>query len=467
MRRLMIVALAGATCLAGATFEREEREAIVRFWNTPGRYEVTAPDGADRTGPWQVRLTAEGSLWLWNYNKARGLAKGPPSQVPPPTPEAREWEAWIDAKVARDRWDAGEAARMANGKLLGRQFSSAAPEPPEPGPAPQSLLNLAGPPPSFAGVVAPLRHIVRLEPGSEFVYQDNPNMRPRFAYYRFPQGVMLGGKAVRTLPAQELDALLQSAGIGPAEGRVMRSVSLLEGGFESINTYDTGFLSVGFIQFATLAGGAGSLGSVLKRMKADAPEAFQSDFRRFGIDVAESGEVLVVDPETGAELQGSVAVKKIIDDKRLVAPFQRAGMGRPFRIAQLQIALEQYFPGSDKVRLTVRNRVIEGKVSDVIRSEAGLATLMDRKVNTGKIDILFDVLCEVAEHANATTLAELAAFEKDIVAAVQFRKDYLADPTLSQPAEPPAKRPYNSISRGVGGKRGSRSGGGTRGQAIP
>jgi hypothetical protein len=43
---------------------------------------------------------------------------------------------------------------------------------------------------------------------------------------------------------EELNRIFAASGLTPVEARVMRAVSLLEGGFDSINTYDTGF-SVG------------------------------------------------------------------------------------------------------------------------------------------------------------------------------------------------------------------------------
>jgi hypothetical protein len=63
-------------------FTDAERTALVAFWNAPGRQEITALPDAAKTGPWQVRLTPEGSTWLLGYQRAiRGSGKSiPPSQ---------------------------------------------------------------------------------------------------------------------------------------------------------------------------------------------------------------------------------------------------------------------------------------------------------------------------------------------------------------------------------------------------
>ncbi|HEY0867242.1 MAG TPA: hypothetical protein VGE01_07685, partial [Fimbriimonas sp.] len=333
-------------------------------------------------------------------------------------------------------------------------------QPEEPGPAPADLVALVGDPPPFAAPVAPLRHIIRFDDGLEVSYVDQVAMRPRYAYFRFPQGVMYAGQSVRKMEGSELASLFSEAGIDGTASKVFQAISLLEGGFDSVNTYDTGFVSVGFIQFACLSGGSGSLGSVLLEMKRSTPEEFERNFRRFGLDVDDSAVLIAADPSTGSVVRGPEAAQKIIDDKRLIAVFQRAGAQcRAFRLAQLRVAKKQYYPDEDAVSLICNEGVMFGKVSDFIRSEAGMATLMDRKVNTGKTDPLISVATRVAKERGVKTLSELAAFEFDIVKALKYRKDYLADPNLSQPAltEPvlPKERAFSSASRG-GGTRGKR-----------
>ena len=92
----------------------------------------------------------------------------------------------------------------------------------------------------------------------------------------------------------------------------------------------------------------------------------------------------MVDPATGAELSGPDAVHKIVDDKRLIAIFQRAGRhSHAFKVAQVKIAKSHYWPAEDQFTVVLDGRTITGRVSDVIHTEAGMATLFDRKVNRG------------------------------------------------------------------------------------
>ncbi len=452
----VLLGLAGAGLAFAQAFSDDERAAVLAFWSESGRYTVAAPLAAATKGPFQVRLTVESSQWLWNYDRARGLAKGPPTaEVPPANPEQRIWDAWIEAKIAWDRYEAAARAAAANAVVLGISF----PEEPvakRPGEIPAGLLKLAGNPPPFAGVVAPMMHQIKFDETMTISYADQPLLRSRYAYYRFPQGVMSGGTRVRELPPEFVDRLFVEAGVNASERKVMAAVSLLEGGFDSVNTYDTGFVSVGFIQFACLQAGAGSLGQVLRREKREDPEAFETDFRRFGLDVAEDGALVALDPSTGAELRGPAAAAKIIDDKRLIAVFQRAGkLSKAFRMAQIRVAKALYYPGSDEVAIQVGGQTLSGPISTIVKSEAGMATLMDRKVNTGTVSPLSTVLALVAGENRIQKFEDLAKFERDIVMAMRFRKDYLTDEALSQPgAAMKPKRDYGAAARHQSGRRG-------------
>jgi hypothetical protein len=429
-------------------FTDAERAAIVAFWNNPGRQEITAPPDAAKTGPWQVRLTPEGSVWLLEYQKAiRGSGK-----VIPPTQDARasllspqaEWESWVTARVAYDRYQAGAAAARANAAvcpaLVPAPAIPAPPSPPlavAPGPAPPELVAVCGNPPPFANAVSPLQYSIRIDdPGDTYVYQDNVTMRDRYAYYRFPQGTVAYGKKLENFSDRELGDLFRKAGFTPGEQRIFTAVSGLEGGFETVNTYDTGYVSVGFIQFITLASGREDLARVMADEKANYPQDFLNDFHRLGMDIQPGdGTLTVVDPATGAELVGRDAVLRVIEDKRLTAVFQRAGRkSEAFRVAQIRTARASYWPAGDPLQITLPNgTTISGVVSDFIKSEAGLATLLDRKVNVGNIRLLTEVAAQTLQAHKGKKLTDLARYEREIIKAMKYRSDFLQDKKLSQP----------------------------------
>jgi hypothetical protein len=419
-------------------FTESEKSRIQSFWNGNGRFTVTAPKELRNKGPWQVRLTPEGSTWLYTFNSARGIGKGAVAKANLPRWEVQhEWEQWVNARIAFDWAQAGRAAAEANSRFMGRDMAGPDTSASDPGAAPSSLRTFAGDPPRFAAAVAPNQYVIHFEDGSQVKMMDNPSLRANFPSYRFAQGVMSSGTPVKSLPSGDLDALFSQAGIDSSTQKVMKAVSCLEGGFDSINTYDTGYVSVGLIQFACLSKGAGSLGRVLLREKQENPAAFERDFRHYGVDVTPGGALVALDLDTALVYEGAAAARRIINDKRLAAVFQHAGQrSTPFQVAQLKIAKDQYYPSEDVLTINAAGgQTITARVGDFIRSEAGLATVMDRKVNTGRLDPLPAVLSHVATECNCRSAEELATHEREVIAALRFRKDYTLDPELSQPSD--------------------------------
>jgi hypothetical protein len=453
---LALVCCAG--CGLAQQFSSSDRDSVMRYWSRPDRYTVSIPDDATTAGIWQVRLTVAGSQWLWNYQKGKRV---PPTETPvPQSGQEKDWDTWIQAKVAHDRWQALMAAQNANEKILGKRLpeaDKAAPvdEPPQPGPIPADLQAAVGDCPPLASAVVPMKHTVTFDDLS-LTYKDHTRLSsPRYAYYRFDDGVMSVGTPAKSMAPDHLAELCKAAGIDESCSRVMKAVSILEGGFDSVNTYDTGFVSVGFIQFASLSGGSNSLGALLKNYKDQFPSDFDSDFRNFGIDVTTDGVLDVLDLSTGAELTGPDANRQIIEDKRLIAVFQRAGLkSDKFNAMQLKTAHDLYLPSLDPISIQIGGRTVTGVVSDFVKSEAGMAILMDRKVNTGKIDPLVQMVSDLANELQIQSLSELAPYEHDLVAAVRYRKDYLADPTLTQPAPSPSSRWSTQRSRSSSGRTG-------------
>lgn len=417
-------------------FSPDGRDQVMAFWAGPGRYVAGPLPDASENGSWRARQTAEGSTWIWQYNRAIRPGKINPSADPEAQNDQQAaWDAWIDRKVALDYWLAEQDAAQKNAAELGRPVAGpSAARPADPGPMPADLRQIAGEAPAFARAVQPLVHTISFSDGLRLNYQDNVSMRRKFAYFRFHEGVQSMGTRMRDIPANEIENLLRAAGISESESRVMKAVSLLEGGFDSVNTYDTGFVSVGFIQFAALSAGSGSLGEVMRRMKIDSPAAFEAHFQDFGLDVAPNGQLVALDPSSGAEFVGPQANSKIISDKRLAAVFQRAGqVSREFRVSQLKVAKEMYYPADDRITVSVGGRSLSARVRDIFRTEAGMATLMDRKVNTGRLAGLNEAVQAVMQRNGLDSIQKAAAFEYDLIRRMQYRKDYLKDIVLLKP----------------------------------
>ncbi|MCE9558178.1 MAG: hypothetical protein K8R88_04440 [Armatimonadetes bacterium] len=424
----------GASIAPAKTAAGMDVQDVQEYWKKTAKYEIKPSMKEAKVGKWQVRLTAEGSKWLSKYNKVKGFAgKVAPNEDAGTTdPSQLTWEQWVKSRIAFDRWEAADLCRAKNkeagGSALPPQDGIA---PISPGPCPAELMLQIGDAPKFAAAVVPHVHEVVFEDGTKIALEDNPAMRSNYTYYRFPQGVNTEGTQLTQLDPKTVDTLFETANLNGSIQRVMCAISPLEGGFDSFNTYDTGFVSVGFIQFASLAEGKGSLGELMGAYKTRDPFTFDSDFRRYGIDVTFDNYLSVVNLGSGKIVTGSEAAMEIIEDKRLAAVFVRAGrLSNSFRVSQLQVARNNYYPADDKVKFAGRSVVI----SDIIRSEAGMATLMDRKVNTGNLSLLSRVCAETFEAKKLTDPMDLGDYESQIISRMKWRKSFLGDKGLSQPA---------------------------------
>jgi hypothetical protein len=415
-------------------FTQDERIAVQEYWAEPDRYVVKY-----LPLPWQAVYSSEASVWLFKFYRAcsKGGRVVPTLNPTPANEQQKRWFDWINQKYEFDRARAQEAALQANNDLTDSLNSRRTIAQPSPGTCPDDLVGLAGEPPKFWVVDKPHTYTVNFGDCS-IPYKDNVFVRPKYPYFRYNIGVNSEGEPVKKLPASEMASLMTDAGLNRTESNVMTAVSQLEGGFDSVNTYDSGYVSVGLVQFATLKAGAGSLGRVLSDLKQHDPVNFQRDFRRFGVDVTENGVLSVVDIYTALEKQGYDANLQIIQDKRLVAVLQRAGQRRPFRIAQLRVARQMFYPLSDEITVRLNGRDVKGHVGDIVRSEAALATLMDRKVNTGGLAPLNAVLTEVASAHGAARIADLAKYEAEVMRRMKYRRDFSKTLTLTQPTTTPA-----------------------------
>ena len=412
-------------------FTRSEINQIINYWHQPGRYTTSAPSKSLELGPWQLRITPKGSHWFWKYNRLEKTKT-----------EKRKWDNWLDKKVRYDRHQVLQRISSINVPWADRKslekyvYGDTLPITPlHPGPVPAKLLEKLGNPPCFATLVTPLQYKVVFDNGIAFQYIDNVRIRhPKWKFYRFSQGVESCGKKLKNIDKSELTKLYQKAGYSPSERKVFEAVSHLEGGFEAVTTYDTGYISVGFVQFTSGKTGLGNLSKLLFSYKKDSKKYFNKHFRRFGIDVNAKKQLVVIDPETGAKLIGEKAVIKVIEDKRLTAVFQRAGKySNSFKIAQLKVAKSIYYPGLKKLYMNKGSEKIAVQIKDIIKSEAGMAVLLDRKIKRGNLGIFKQKLAQLVKNKGLSRFESAARYERELIQELIYRKNFLKDKKLSQP----------------------------------
>jgi hypothetical protein len=129
----------------------------------------------------------------------------------------------------------------------------------------------------------------------------------------------------------------------------------------------------------------------------------------------------------------------MIDDPRLVGVFVHAGRySIKWKAAQVRAAYKVYWPMDGDITIQLSNGPTSCKVSDIVQSEAGITTLLDRKINRGNIREFPDVVNRIAKTHACGTLDDIRQYEKEIIATMRYRVDFLKSTDLSQPADPPS-----------------------------
>ncbi len=213
-------------------------------------------------------------------------------------------------------------------------------------------------------------------------------VKSSFSDPTYTKGVSFVGSQVHKIPA----AYYQGLGVSPKLARILEFVSSHEGNYDSINSYDKAIFSWGFVQFA---GGGRTLHTLLALMKYRNPDLFFDAFQRFGIDVEYSygnerfdpnaTRITVIVPEANTILRGVDAEKHIRDNKLLHGVFIRAGYDPDIAKLQVMMATYEFINPVLRRQITVPIAGAPTKVfiADIIRSDAGLAALIDMAINKG------------------------------------------------------------------------------------
>ncbi|MFM9873327.1 MAG: hypothetical protein ACKVQS_07675 [Fimbriimonadaceae bacterium] len=413
---------------AGA-FSETEADRLVSYWNQPERMKS---EDVNPSQPYQPVYSPIASAWLYNFYKKRDPNQPliPTKPVVARTARHKEWDATIDQQYSQDYAWAQSVAAWMNAGIASNQTEGPVSRPLSPIPA--DLQTTAGTPPPFFLVNRPQKITINLE--SYFgIFEEGVEVPRKYPFLRSAIGTVSSSTPPNDY---ELNTLAAAANLPKNLIKPLAAVARLEGGFDTINTYDTGGISMGIIQFASLMTGRGSLSTLLQTYKNRQPSEYAANFRRYGIDIAFDGRLTVIDPRTGFENSGADAVRVVVEDKRLTAVFQRAAkLSSNFRAAQVRLLGDSYNPAKLSIPVTLGSITTSVQISNFINSEAGLATLMDRLVNRGTIDPLPAVVSNLARENNITTISGLASLEKLVIERMTYRHDFLAVSNLGQPSD--------------------------------
>ncbi|MCU0451691.1 MAG: LysM peptidoglycan-binding domain-containing protein [Bernardetiaceae bacterium] len=243
------------------------------------------------------------------------------------------------------------------------------------------------------------------------------NIQSAFAIYK--DGIMYPGKSSpKSVP---VDAFV-SVGLTTGLARALKVVSENEGNFDAINSYDKAIFSYGFIQFA--GGAGGGLGQMLMNVKTRDPQVFRQLFGQYGVDVQPASPrptIIAASPEAGTLLSGDNACAYLKSNKQLTTAFIAAGFHPTVMLAQIQSAVQGYVNPALGLKLTLQvgtQTYANVPITQIIRTEAGVATLIDLTVNqwinrTGQF--FAQAISQVAAASRLSSLQQLSMINEQTV----------------------------------------------------
>jgi len=200
----------------------------------------------------------------------------------------------------------------------------------------------------------------------------------------FPEGLMYAGQSRMELSL----STIQEVGLTPMQAAALQFVSVHEGSFDAINSYDKAIFSYGFIQFTGAAAVGSSLNRLLASMEANAPSAFRNVFGRVGIDtegIGKNATVTVLDDDANRR-RGDDAWLYIQRNIPLYGAFIQAGFEPSLVREQLRMANDLYVQPALNFKLDVTLggiRLTVPRIGDILTSEGAMTLLIALAINKG------------------------------------------------------------------------------------
>ncbi|HET9979417.1 MAG TPA: DUF4157 domain-containing protein [Ktedonobacterales bacterium] len=197
------------------------------------------------------------------------------------------------------------------------------------------------------------------------------------------------------------DALASDAAVSSSRKKILKLIAQFEGEFSTMNTWDRAVLTWGMVQWT--GGRKSDLTQALAVIKHAAPDAFAAHFQKYGLDIDEKTDELVITPPTGPQIRGDAAAKAIQDSPELTAVMAAAGTNADIQHGEIQAAVELEInrPLERKITVEVPDTPAADsdaaggqakkptahkesiKVADIFTSEVGAAIIANQTVHGG------------------------------------------------------------------------------------
>ena len=179
----------------------------------------------------------------------------------------------------------------------------------------------------------------------------------------------------------QVTAALTRSGISADKQSILALISVQEGRFSTVNTWDRAVVTFGFTQWTTDADGDGTLCRLMESIRTAAPDAYRRCFQRYGLDVDARHRLTLRLPD-GRDLAGREAARHVQTSVKHVAVLSAAGMDPAVQTAQIRFAVAQKMDAMLAHVLSAGGASV--RLADLLTSEYAVAVMTDRAVGTGE-----------------------------------------------------------------------------------
>ncbi len=199
----------------------------------------------------------------------------------------------------------------------------------------------------------------------------------RWTFRKYKAGIYTYGKVKPKEFIKTYKPSLTSLGLSESAVNVMLSVAENEGNLDAVNTWDNAFLSFGMFQWTLgTSTNAGELAALLKKIKLKSPVSFELFFNEKGLEIVEADDLTGFLSLNGRTLNNANSKEKLRTHEWAYR-FWKAGQDEKVQAIEIEHAY-----GRVNLFYNSPNYKVNGyNISDFVKSEYGVALLLDNHVN--------------------------------------------------------------------------------------
>ncbi|HEY4244777.1 MAG TPA: DUF4157 domain-containing protein [Kofleriaceae bacterium] len=217
----------------------------------------------------------------------------------------------------------------------------------------------------------------------DYAFADGEHVKVRDHVVSYATSVSFGVDSEGAPDHKQVTDVMATAGLSSSRQKILAGISALEGGFDTVNTYDRAKVTWGFVQWT--GGSHSDLTSTLTIIKQKQPDAFAKAFQAYGIDVVDN-ELSITVPGSKDTITGEDAANAIMGNPKLAAVLAHAGRNTDIQKGEVQAAAQLEIDEAMNMRVPIdlgkgKKKVVTA--STLMTSEYGIGFLANTYVHSG------------------------------------------------------------------------------------